>query len=52
MFTANLVRMQEVDGRRQRWAGHRQARRAEFVAAAVEAIRTHGPEVGLDEIAA
>lgn len=44
--------MQEVDGRRQRWAGHRQARRAEFVAAAVEAVRAHGAETGLDEIAA
>lgn len=43
--------MQE-DGRRQRWAGHRQARRAEFVAAAVEAVRAHGPHTGLDEIAA
>lgn len=44
--------MQEVDGRRRRWAGHRQARRAELVAAAVEAIRAGGPHVGLDEIAA
>lgn len=44
--------MQEVDGRRQRWAGHRQARRAGFVAAAVEAVRAHGPDTGLDEIAA
>ena len=44
--------MQEVDGRRQRWAGHRQVRRAQFVAAALEAIRSHGPDVGLDEIAA
>ncbi|MGN6612687.1 MAG: TetR/AcrR family transcriptional regulator [Angustibacter sp.] len=43
--------MQEVDGRRQRWAGHRQARRAEFVGAALEAVRAHGPETGLDEIA-
>ena len=44
--------MQEGDGRRRRWAGHRQARRSQFVAAAVQAIRTHGPETGLDEIAA
>ncbi|KQX61992.1 TetR/AcrR family transcriptional regulator [Angustibacter sp. Root456] len=44
--------MQEVDGRRQRWAGHRQVRRAEFVGAALEAIRAHGPQTGLDEIAA
>lgn len=44
--------MQEGDGRRRRWAGHRQARRSEFVAAAVQAIRLHGPQAGLDEIAA
>lgn len=44
--------MQQADGRRQRWAGHRQARRAELVAAAVEAVRAHGADTGLDEIAA
>jgi AcrR family transcriptional regulator len=44
--------MQEADGRRQRWAGHRQARRAELVAAAVEAVRTHGTDTGLDQVAA
>ncbi|MBJ7610305.1 MAG: TetR/AcrR family transcriptional regulator [Candidatus Dormibacteraeota bacterium] len=35
-----------------RWHGHRQARRAELVASAIEAIRTRGAGVGMDEIAA
>jgi AcrR family transcriptional regulator len=39
-------------GRRDRWRGHREARRAALVDAAVEAIRTHGAGVGMDEIAA
>ncbi|GAA0532000.1 TetR/AcrR family transcriptional regulator [Saccharopolyspora spinosporotrichia] len=40
------------DARRERWREHRQARRAEFVEAAVRAIREHGADVGMDEIAA
>ncbi|MGP4019188.1 TetR/AcrR family transcriptional regulator [Saccharopolyspora sp. 5N708] len=40
------------DARRERWREHRQARRAEFVEAAVRAIVKHGAEVGMDEIAA
>ncbi|MEV0052250.1 TetR/AcrR family transcriptional regulator [Saccharopolyspora shandongensis] len=40
------------DARRERWREHRQARRAEFVEAAVRAISKHGAEVGMDEIAA
>jgi AcrR family transcriptional regulator len=40
------------DGRRQRWADHREQRRAQLTAAAIEAIREHGPEVGMDAIAA
>ncbi|GAA4857539.1 MULTISPECIES: TetR/AcrR family transcriptional regulator [Saccharopolyspora] len=40
------------DARRERWREHRQARRAEFVEAAVRAIGKHGAEVGMDEIAA
>ena len=40
------------EGRRERWRLHREARRRELVEAAVEAIRTHGPGVGMEEIAA
>lgn len=41
-----------VDGRTARWAGHRERRRAEFVAAAVEAIQRVGPSATVDQIAA
>ena len=41
-----------TDGRKGRWAGHREQRRAELTAAAIEAIRELGPEVGMDAIAA
>ncbi|GIF14680.1 TetR/AcrR family transcriptional regulator [Actinoplanes teichomyceticus] len=41
-----------TDRRRGRWDGHREQRRAELTAAAIEAIRQHGPEVGMDAIAA
>jgi AcrR family transcriptional regulator len=40
------------DGRRRRWEEHKRARRAEFVSAALRAIRLHGEDVGLDDIAA
>jgi AcrR family transcriptional regulator len=40
------------DGRSTRWEEHRRARRAALVQAAVEAVREHGPGVGMDEIAA
>ncbi len=40
------------DGRSTRWAAHRRARRAELVSAAVRAISSAGPDVGMDEIAA
>jgi len=40
------------DGRRGRWAGHREQRRAELTAAAIAAIRELGPEAGMDAIAA
>ena len=43
--------MNSIDGRRQRWAGHREQRRAELTAAAIEAIRAHGPDLGMDAIA-
>jgi AcrR family transcriptional regulator len=41
-----------TDARRERWRGHREARRAELVAAAVRAVRVHGPGVGMEDIAA
>ncbi|WP_199441431.1 TetR/AcrR family transcriptional regulator [Umezawaea beigongshangensis] len=41
-----------TDARRERWKGHREARRAEFVEATIRAVAAHGPEVGMDEIAA
>src|SRR5690606_41434067 len=40
-----------VDGRDSRWAQHRAQRRRELVDAALRAIRTHGPSVGMDDIA-
>ncbi|SDN08094.1 TetR/AcrR family transcriptional regulator [Allokutzneria albata] len=40
------------DARRERWKEHRSARRAEFVEATISALREHGPDVGMDEIAA
>jgi AcrR family transcriptional regulator len=42
----------DADGRKGRWAGHREQRRAELTAAAIDAIRVLGPEVGMDAIAA
>ena len=41
-----------TDGRKGRWAGHREQRRAELIAAAIAAIRQSGPDVGMDAIAA
>jgi AcrR family transcriptional regulator len=40
------------DRRDSRWDAHREQRRAELVATTVEAIRTHGAGVGMDEVAA
>lgn len=40
------------DGRSTRWSAHREARRADLVAAAVTAIDEHGPDAGVEEIAA
>ena len=39
------------DGRRSRWAEHRRARREELVDAAVQAVRTSGPELAVDDVA-
>ena len=41
-----------TDGRRGRWDGHREQRRAELTNAAIEAIREHGPDIGMEAIAA
>ncbi|HEX5494435.1 MAG TPA: TetR/AcrR family transcriptional regulator [Mycobacteriales bacterium] len=40
------------DARRRRWHGHRQARRAQLVEAAIRVIRRDGPNAGMDGIAA
>lgn len=40
------------DGRATRWDAHNAERRQELLAAALRAIRHHGPGVGMDEIAA
>ena len=39
------------DGRRSRWTEHRRARRADLVAAAVEAVRRTGPDFAVDDVA-
>lgn len=41
-----------ADGRAARWAGHRDRRRAEFVAGAIEAIGRVGPGATVEQIAA
>ncbi|MGZ6793899.1 MAG: TetR/AcrR family transcriptional regulator [Mycobacteriales bacterium] len=41
-----------ADGRTTRWAGHREQRRAAFVAAALAVLERHGPGVTVDQIAA
>ncbi|EHK88305.1 TetR family transcriptional regulator [Saccharomonospora azurea SZMC 14600] len=40
------------DARRDRWRKHRIARRAEFVDAALRALAEHGPDVGMEDVAA
>lgn len=40
------------DARRDRWTAHRQQRRAELVEAAVRALRIHGPDLGMEDVAA
>ncbi len=40
------------DARRDRWRKHRIARRAEFVEAALRALDAHGPEMGMEDVAA
>ncbi|GAC70148.1 putative TetR family transcriptional regulator [Gordonia soli NBRC 108243] len=40
------------DGRSARWEKHKQQRRTELTDGTIDAVRTLGPEVGMDEIAA
>jgi AcrR family transcriptional regulator len=40
------------DARRERWREHRENRRESFVEATIRAVGQHGPDVGMDEIAA
>ncbi|KJK44662.1 TetR family transcriptional regulator [Lentzea aerocolonigenes] len=40
------------DARRERWKGHREQRRAEFVEATIAAVARKGPDVGMEDIAA
>jgi len=41
----------EPDGRRERWRGHREARRAELIAAVITAVQESGAGIGMDDIA-
>jgi AcrR family transcriptional regulator len=41
-----------ADARRERWRAHRANRREDFVEATIRAVTRHGPDVGMDEIAA
>jgi AcrR family transcriptional regulator len=40
------------DGRRQRWAAHRAARRQELIDAVIAAVRQRGPGVDMDDVTA
>ncbi|MCP2250967.1 TetR/AcrR family transcriptional regulator [Lentzea aerocolonigenes] len=40
------------DARRERWKGHREQRRAEFVEATIAAVAKKGPDVGMEDVAA
>ncbi|MDX3664354.1 TetR/AcrR family transcriptional regulator [Streptomyces sp. ID05-26A] len=40
------------DARRERWKGHREQRRAEFVEATIAVVAKKGPDVGMDDVAA
>jgi AcrR family transcriptional regulator len=43
---------QRGDGRRQRWAAHRAARRAELIEAVIAAVRERGPAIDMDDVTA
>lgn len=42
----------KADARRDRWRSHREARREEFIQAALRALAAHGPEFGMEHVAA
>jgi AcrR family transcriptional regulator len=42
----------KTDARRDRWRSHREARRAEFLDAALRVLATHGPDFGMEHVAA
>ena len=42
----------KADARRDRWTGHREARRKQLVEAAIRVVDVRGPDVGIDDIAA
>ncbi|NUR73977.1 MAG: TetR/AcrR family transcriptional regulator [Hamadaea sp.] len=42
----------EVNGRKRRWAAHREQRRIELIQAAIAAVLEHGPEVDMEQVAA
>ncbi|GAA2055896.1 TetR/AcrR family transcriptional regulator [Williamsia deligens] len=50
--TADTGSAPAVDGRKQRWQRHKEARRGELVDGTLAAVREHGADVGMDEIAA
>jgi AcrR family transcriptional regulator len=41
----------EVNGRKARWAAHREQRRIELIQAAIASVLQHGPEVDMDQVA-
>jgi len=41
-----------ANGRKQRWAAHREQRRIELIQAAIRAVLEHGPEVDMEQVAA
>lgn len=47
-----MARDGNPDGRRERWAAHRQARRAELIEAVIEAVRARGPGIDMDDVTA
>lgn len=45
-------RSDKTDGRRDRWRSHRTARREELLRAALRALARHGPDFGMEHVAA
>jgi AcrR family transcriptional regulator len=49
--TGAIEAIARVDGRTARWIEHRAVRREELIDAAIAAVKEHGTEVGMDQIA-